>query len=179
MVKNVDGLVPPVQRATNDVAAAGFVLHVVLIKGDDAPGLGVQLATAVGPVTTLGHVVSVKLLPLTAVTRVQAATGVGPVVAALHRVATNPLELDAKTSVQLATGTSAVTLVWQARASHEVPASGVDGLHEPTAVAGNTVVLQVLLVKPLLFLGSSLLVQVEPCTAVGPTTVTGQLVAVN
>ena len=178
MVKNVDGLVPPVQRATNDVAAAGFVLHVVLIKGDDAPESGVQLATAVGPVTTLGHVVSVNALPARARSGVQAATGVGPVVASLHRVSTNQ-GADAEAGVQLATGTSAVTLVWQARASHEVSASGVDGSHETTAVAGDTMVLQVLLVKPLLFLGSSLLVQVEPCTAVGPTTVTGQLVAVN
>ena len=117
-------------------------------------------------------------LPAPAATGVQAATGVGPVVAALHRVSTNP-GADAETGVQLATGTSAVTLVWQARASHEVPASGVDGLHEPTAVAGNTVVLQVLLVKPLPNVGNSSLVQVEPCTAVGPTTVTGQLVAVK
>ena len=118
-------------------------------------------------------------LPAPAATGVQAATGVGPVVASLHRVSTNTLGADAETGVQLATGTSAVTLVWQARASHEVPASGVDGLHEPTAAAGDTILVQVLLVKPLPDVGSSSLVQVEPCTAVGPVGVTEQPVAVK
>ena len=54
----------------------------------EAAGIGVQEATPVGPVVTVGQVVVVYRLPEFADDAAQVATGVGPVVTVLQVVAT-------------------------------------------------------------------------------------------
>ena len=68
-----------------------------------------QDATTVGPVTVVGQVVAVQLLPLDAVTGVQLPVGVGPVVTFLQVVVVNELPEFAPDALQLLTATSVVT----------------------------------------------------------------------
>jgi hypothetical protein len=108
-----------VQLATKVVVLDGLAAQVVETKLALVPG--VQLATAVGPVTRLGQLVATKLLAKLAAIGVQLATGVGPVVAVLHWVEANPLPAEAATGVQAATGALALLTVVQERVSQELP----------------------------------------------------------
>ena len=62
-----------------------------------------------GPLTVVGQLVVVQLLPLDAATGEQLAVGVGPVLALLQVVAVNELPELALDALQLLTGTLEVT----------------------------------------------------------------------
>jgi hypothetical protein len=70
-----------------------------------------QLATGVGPVRAVLHVIVVYELPGAAVCGVQDAAGVGPVVAAVQVVAVQLFDVLAGSLVQLTTGVGPVVTV--------------------------------------------------------------------
>jgi hypothetical protein len=127
-----------------------------LVVTHPLPALGnaaTHEATGAGPVLTGVHVVWVKELPKALATGVHESTPAATELFVAQVVATNPLPTEAGTAVHEDTGTAVPVTTSQLRARNGAVVPGL-AVQVATGVGGVTVVLQVVVLKPLPAVGA-------------------------